>query len=480
MEDFFFNIAPEISILSKYGKYLGDPGQRDLDRLLKANSKGLQKSIDQIPDKLKPIYESGVQVVCGKIENGFRDLDNHLNSVGSRIDRLSFQMNELATVMSREFTELIMLQQVTNSLLSDIQDLLKIPDIQKERHYHIEEGLKYLKTALLEENINSDFFLDSLESFSKAIEIEPKDYFSHFHIGFILMFSGNASNPEQAITHFGQSARYALAEENARTTTYNALTKSHLSQKKSSLHSMAAEAYFYSAEASKKLQKTNEAILYFDKCLSIIPDFNLVKYEKAKCLFITGDKTKSIDLLEQIIREDRYFAVRIINDKMLALDLDVIRLLKKLYLEEIDRLSQNENSINCHISGNYKSQVKPRLDQWLHSYEDDYLGLRKVNDTLEGSHPWKNYSVTVQRKHHDPDKPNKWNWEQIISESNIYRTALEFAKIEKEYYEILLPKSIEELKLNEQKRKQEKRGSLIIGIIFWAVLILLFRLCNPS
>jgi hypothetical protein len=88
---------------------------------------------------------------------------------------------------------------------------LRIPDSQKQRVYYIEQGLKYLKNAILE-GANSTFFIDALESFKESEKIEKKDFITLNRIGYIFLYSINHFNPGMAEEYFLRSSREAYAE----------------------------------------------------------------------------------------------------------------------------------------------------------------------------------------------------------------------------------------------------------------------------
>jgi hypothetical protein len=71
-----------------------------------------------------------------------------------------------------------------NTLLSGIDKLLRIPESQKQRHFHIEYGLKFFKQAKSE----SEYISDALNHFLEAEKLLQSDSFVLYHIGIIYLY----------------------------------------------------------------------------------------------------------------------------------------------------------------------------------------------------------------------------------------------------------------------------------------------------
>lgn len=144
-----------------------------------------------------------------------------INDLGQKIgigmDILSSQLSDIHTELSflnRNLDLQLEQQKLSNLLLENIGELLRVPDIEKERQHSIELGLKFFTNAEKDE----DLFADALEELLKAEELMKQDYFVLHRIGLIYMYSLKHINPQKALDYFTRSAKYASLESNPKAT----------------------------------------------------------------------------------------------------------------------------------------------------------------------------------------------------------------------------------------------------------------------
>lgn len=128
-------------------------------------------------------------------------IDDLSSEIGVGINILSSKLNQVNQnlfFINKNLDVLIEQQRISNILLQDISDLLKIPDYEKERQHSIELGLKFFMNA----QKNSELFSDSLEEFLKAESLMKQDYFVLHRIGCIYMYVEKFINPEKHWTIF--------------------------------------------------------------------------------------------------------------------------------------------------------------------------------------------------------------------------------------------------------------------------------------
>lgn len=483
LTEFYTSIDTGLSLYTHYKNYLTkQSASGDIGALLENHNAEIKKHMDQIPAKLKPVFKENVRIVCGSLEKGLkkisdevhqasRNVRNDIALLNSKIDNLSSEINQLSAITSWGFSKLIIANNISNSLLTDITKLLKIPDIQKERHYHIEEGLKYLKNGLLEEGIDSNFYDDSFNSFIKAIEIEPKDYFSHFQLGILRLYAETHLNPTDAIKHFVLASKYSMAEHNVGgTLTSVSLTSSFFSEEPTSTSTyklIATQSNFYAARAAFLDKDYGQAISFAHKALQLIPEFHRAEYELAKYLMFDGSNAKAINLLEKLILKDRYISFKLANDPDLMAFQEVSILLNKLNEAEQIKLTNYLSEIRRIMTDHPESQVKGKLEEWKVSENTDYLEARRLNDLIEAKHSWeeKKASVFIGIK-------GKWTY--TVTETTKNYTIIKFAAIEKEFYDHL-PNVKNEAKENERIRI---RNNVIISTSIFIAIVVLLKMCG--
>ncbi len=294
----------------------------------------------------------------------------------------------MAAMLDWRLSLMIEEQRLTNQLLGNIAQLLRIPDSQKQRVYHIEQGLKYLKNAILE-GTNSTFYTDALEGFQEAEKIERKDFITLSRIGFIYLYSQTHLNIPLAEEYFLKSAREAFAEANASGTTASNYfaPQGNLPQiySQSPFHAATAEAYLYASRACYLQQKINEASDLAGKAYNLIPEFVEAGFEQAKYLAASNRETEAAMVLHTVIDKDRYFSRKTLLDADLLTKQPILNLLDNFYKKAI----WNAKSGLSHCKG--KISKKNMVDGIISDIEkniskDNFLSAMKAIDLLNADY----------------------------------------------------------------------------------------------
>ena len=209
-------------------------------------------------------------------------------------------------------------QKISNFYLGKITDLLKIPDSQKQRSYHIELGISYLKNAIAE-GPGSDFYSDALEEFTKAEQIEAKDYFCLNKMGLIYLYSIKALDVIKAHDYFIKSARYAKAIANvipseAEGPSRHAIERIDNPLTKEVLLNEAAYSLNYASRCNYILAKFQDAIDLSKQTLELEPNNLEFKMHLAKCLAADGQEEEATNTVLKIIESDKLYAVKVLAD----------------------------------------------------------------------------------------------------------------------------------------------------------------------
>jgi tetratricopeptide (TPR) repeat protein len=213
-------------------------------------------------------------------------------------------------------------------------EILKIPDIQKERQYYIEQGLKFLQNALLDD----DFFEDALQNFLKSESIEPRDYFVLQRIGLIYYHSSKHKDLKSAEEYFLKAGKYAVASMKITEMGSPNLLQNHLDQKY--YHRIdAAESYMFAGRSCYLQCKYSEAAEYSGKAFSLNPDLVEAGFTQAKSLAASNNELQAAGVLEKVIELDRFYSIRTLSDRDLCNKPPIHSLLKRLRIEATKKAS---------------------------------------------------------------------------------------------------------------------------------------------
>lgn len=142
MAHFVYNAFSGESSSSQWSNYLQERQYySDVSSAIKAQTKSYQADIQNASATLSAsINDAAVlqaaattnaaAAVVSSLDQGFAEIAGELDQLNSMLDwRLSVTIDQ---------------QRISNLLLENVALLLRIPDVQKERQYYIEQGFKHL------------------------------------------------------------------------------------------------------------------------------------------------------------------------------------------------------------------------------------------------------------------------------------------------------------------------------------------------
>lgn len=190
-------------------------------------------------------------------------INNLAYEIGYGMDVLSSQMKDVSgelRFLNRNMDIQIEQQKLSNLLLQNIAELLRVPDSEKERQLCIEMGVKFLVNAAKD----PDLYDDALEELHKAEELRKQDYFVLHRLGTIYLYAEKHMNPEKALGYFLLAAKYASVESDPKAMRLaNVMTQSfdtvNSSDSTESIKHLAADSYEKSAFACYVLGRFEEA-----------------------------------------------------------------------------------------------------------------------------------------------------------------------------------------------------------------------------
>lgn len=242
-------------------------------------------------------------LIASSLEDGFSLMNQHLVEVNSNLVNINQGVRDLnrsvnmgLSVLSRNISQATsilryQIEQVGN-VLKAILDELKIPESQRERRYHIEEGMKYFNKGM--RTGDCLYFEDALDEFTTATSIERKDFFSWYYIGMIHLYSKDHLDLGKAQAAFDSYIHYA-----------DALPERH---------SLFDEALMMKAECYYLGQDMSQAYLTVENIASnnMKAALRAIKYLSASGL---GEKQcQAMEILQQLMQQNPYIVMQVLED----------------------------------------------------------------------------------------------------------------------------------------------------------------------
>jgi tetratricopeptide (TPR) repeat protein len=243
----------------------------------KENSNLFDSYLDYVKDTSLVKYGADTvgQYILEASENQVIAISKLGEAIGLGMDVLSGQLREISselTFLNKNVDILIEQNKLSNLLLQNIAELLRVPDSEKERQHSIELGIKFFVNA----RKDADLYQDALEQLCKAELLMKQDYFVLHRIGCIYLYVKEYINPEKALDYFIRAAKYASVESDPKAIRLiNALadkSSNPNSQSNSDINKikhLAAESYEKAAFAAYVLGKYDDAVHFQSKAFNL-------------------------------------------------------------------------------------------------------------------------------------------------------------------------------------------------------------------
>lgn len=266
--------------------------------------------------------DKGIGIINQNLQNGnemLKDMAFGINQANSGIGKMNANINSLHQTISSGLLALnsnisqsasvikYQLQQ-EELLLKEILKEIKIPESQRERRYHIEEGIKFYNKGM--QSGDKLYFEDALEEFSSAIAIDKKDYFSWYYKGMIYLYSDVHLNLNNAIAAFNHYIHYADALQHR--------------------HSLFDDALMMKAECKYLMNDVDGA---FEEVRPIINNNYKAALRGMKYLSASKNEKnqeQSVEILKGLIQKNPYIIMQILEDFDLISNKYIIKYLEQL------------------------------------------------------------------------------------------------------------------------------------------------------
>jgi len=310
------------------------------------------------------LVKYGADTVGQYINQASKEQVKAINQLGQAIGRgmnvLSNQMsdiNETLVFLNRNMDIQIEQQKLSNLLLQNIAELLRVPDSEKERQHSIELGIKFFVNASKDE----DLYADALEELLKAESLMKQDYFVLHRIGCIYLYAEKYINPEKALEYFLQAAKYASVESdsnaarlaNVLTNNFNTIN-SDLNNSEKQIGLLASDSYEKAAFSAYILGRFSDAVNYQSKALKF-NDTPQNRFLLAKYQVRNGDISDGVKNLSQCIDDEPLFAIASFKEIDLINEPEVLNLISNKNQEidnEINKLRVRWGKVESYKAAN--------------------------------------------------------------------------------------------------------------------------------
>jgi len=315
------------------------------------------------------LVKYGADSVGQYINQASKEQVKAINQLGQVIGRgmnvLSNQMsdiNETLVFLNRNMDVQIEQQKLSNLLLQNIAELLRVPDSEKERQHSIELGIKFFVNAYKD----PDLYADALEELLKAESLMKQDYFVLHRIGCIYLYAEKYINPEKALEYFLRAAKYASVESDSNasrlasvlTNNFNTVN-SEINNSEKQIGLLAADSYEKAAFSAYILGKFSDAVNYQSKALKFneTPQnrFLLAKYQVRN-----NEISEGVSNLSLCIDEDPVLAIATFKEIDLFNEPEVLNLISNKNQEidsEISKLIEKWEKVESIEAANVKREL---------------------------------------------------------------------------------------------------------------------------
>jgi len=424
MANFVYNAFSGESSSSQWSNYLQERQYySDVSSAIKSQTKSYQAEIQNVSATLSSSINDAAALqataaanaaaaVVSSLDQGFADIAGELDQLNSMLDwRLSVTIDQ---------------QRISNLLLENVALLLRIPDVQKERQYYIEQGFKHYRNAA----IDGDLFEDALENLAKAEKLEKTDYVVLHRIGIIYLYAPKMLDLSQAEAYFRKAAKYAVVESDPiGQRAFNILagqTNSSLAGQSvtpDAIKTIAGDSYFQAGIACYAQGKFADALELSSRAYRLLPSMLEAGFLKAKALAATGSEVEAAETAQGVIQAERFYAVKTVADGDLASKSTVQQMLLQLRDDAVARAKQRIGQ--CRASMITQSEADLILCELEALVQrNTYLDALAALDGLTAKRSWKASFLWGGRKPDDQSIEEFVPLESVESERHREEEAL--------------------------------------------------------
>ncbi|HEX5153505.1 MAG TPA: hypothetical protein VFW07_18780 [Parafilimonas sp.] len=363
-------------------------------------------------------------------------------------------INKSITITNQKLESLIQIEVANSIVIENIEELIKVPDREKERVYYIQSGLRFLKHAYSK----NEFYDDAYTEFKKAEKLKPQDYYTLYNIGMIELYSAKHTNINSAKKCFDKAIKYASIDENSREYKYlsNLFSKQYGLKTDLNGKLFISICFIQSSICSYILGNDVEA---FNTLVDVMPcDCNdEVYYFASKYAARAKENDTAYPLLDYYLRRNLDKLNKVVNDLDFIINPDINK-----YITHFIYKIENEFE-------DFKEKYKGQDEYFVYRFINDCI--KQLGSKIEGKYNILNYfSDNYITSAISKEKNN------INIDSSIEKKRIEIEQKRKDYDSLKLDFILTEKQMLNYKKLSEKfpQEGLLKRIVF--IVVMLFYL----
>jgi hypothetical protein len=293
------------------------------------------------------LVKYGAETVGKYINQASQEQIAAINQLGQSIGRgmnvLSNQMSDVnknISFLNQNLSIQIEQQKLSNLLLQNIAELLRVPDSEKERQHSIELGIKFFVNA----SKDADLYADALEELLKAESLMKQDYFVLHRIGCIYLHVEKFINPEKALEYFLRAAKYASVESDPSTLRLANVLTNNFNTANTLINSSEQAIGLLTAESYEKAAFTCYVLGQFDKACTYQEKSLKYKYSDERLFMLSKYQIRNSQIQESVINLEKAIELNPVLTLGIFADIDFWN------DTEIKEMLQNKD---CEINSKY-------------------------------------------------------------------------------------------------------------------------------
>jgi tetratricopeptide (TPR) repeat protein len=312
MGTFFFNPYHNQETLSQYKSSLkSSENHTELMTHLINNDKVKANELKLIKDNISSLTISNQSnfsdlISTNKIINetlgiGFDSIGHSLDSLVEILDVFHTDFNIALSIANEQI-------RVSNLLLANIIEVLKIPDSEKERLSYFQNGLKHLKNGNIDIALKSFLYVEKIRK--NKIDYED-NHFLLYQIGKIYLTSFNNFDINKAYNYLSQACDLISVESNSEIEKL----ASSLGYDIYNYDSEILTDYLYNCSLSALLLgKFDKVIFYCNLGLQKNPESCKLLFLISKTSLIINNEEKAFSYIEKLININPQYCIKISTD----------------------------------------------------------------------------------------------------------------------------------------------------------------------
>ncbi len=348
-----------------------DPKEYEVlrDLLEKTNGEYLT-AISALPEDVSSAILFCASKVCNSLDYGLQLLNKNAYILGRSLD------TRFSLVLEQDMINRLSLENVTQ--------LMRIPEMQKKRLFYINQALKHLQNAFLD----NELYEYALENLLEVEKSDPSDYLTLYLIGMIYLYGAPCLDLPKAESYFRKAGIFSKLETNPNAFKFaDIMAAKVLGQNPSirdnqKMYYVAAESFLQGAIACLIQRKYLEAAELAKMAFDIAPEMHEAAYYASFSNALAGNSEMTLKLLTTLVEKMPIYAVVVACDPIMASQTYVQEWITDLKMNTENEASRVFEEIDGRIMKNSVHQAELQSVR-VKLYEADYMDAMEILTSLK-------------------------------------------------------------------------------------------------